>query len=97
MCCVVALGTLIGPRIAIVFWWLFDPLRWAFAFRAGWPLAILGFLFLPWTTLVYVWLAPLGATGGLGLLWLVLALVILRRRLPQSEVDLSAHPTSATM
>ncbi|MDE3103521.1 MAG: hypothetical protein KGJ98_14980 [Chloroflexota bacterium] len=72
----VALGALIGPRIAIVAWWLLDPFRWAHAFRAGWPLAVLGFLFLPWTTLVFVWLAPLGPIGGLGLLWLVLALIV---------------------
>jgi hypothetical protein len=80
VCCVVALGALIGPRVAIAFWFLFDPIRWERAFQGlvvG-PLvwAILGFLFLPWTTLVFVWLAPFGLIGGLGLLWLVLALVI---------------------
>lgn len=76
MCCVVALGALIGPRVAIAFWFLFDPVRWAAAFNGFilWP--ILGFFFLPWTTLVWVWLAPLGLIGGLGLLWLVLAIVI---------------------
>ena len=76
MCCVVALGALIGPRVAIAFWFLFDPVRWDVAFRGFllWP--ILGFFFVPWTTLVYVWLAPFGLLGGLGLLWLVLALVI---------------------
>ena len=38
-----------------------------------WPL--LGFVFLPWTTLMYVAVAPLGVTG-LDWLWLGLALVV---------------------
>ncbi len=71
-----ALGALIGPRIAIVFWWLLDPARWAVAFHGAWVLGILGLAFLPWTTLVFVWLAPFGEIRGLGLLWLVLALVV---------------------
>lgn len=75
MCCVVAVAALIGPRVAIILWFLFDPARWALAFAGSlvWP--ILGFLFLPWTTLVFVFLAPFGA-GGLALLWLVLALIV---------------------
>ena len=75
MCCIVALAAFIGPRVAIVIWLLLDPLRWAMAFGNTllWPL--LGFVFLPWTTLVFAWLAPFGRIGDLGLLWLVLALI----------------------
>jgi hypothetical protein len=76
MCCIVALAALIGPRIAIVAWWLFDPFRWAAAFQGAWLWPILGAVFLPWTTLVYVFLAPAGAIGGLGLVFLVLALIV---------------------
>ncbi len=76
MCCVVALGAIIGPRVAIVFWWLLDPLRWAVAFAGGFLWPVLGFLFLPWTTLVFVWLAPLGPLRGLAPLWLLLAVIV---------------------
>jgi len=46
VCCVVALAAFIGPRFAIVAWWLLDPLRWAASFD-GPILPILGFLLLP--------------------------------------------------
>lgn len=74
MCCVVALGALVGPRVAIAAWWLLDPIRWSIVFgNPFWP--FLGFVFLPWTTLVYVFVTP-GGFGGLGLVWLLLALVV---------------------
>ena len=73
MCCVVLLGALIGPRVSIVAWWLLDSARWSGVFGTFlWPL--LGLLFLPWTTLVFVWVAP-GGVSGLGLVALVLAVL----------------------
>ena len=74
MCCVVALAAFIGPRFAIFAWWLLDPLRWAASFD-GPILPVLGFLFLPWTTLTFVWLAPNGI-HGFDVVWLLIALVI---------------------
>ena len=74
MCCIVALGALIGPRVAIVAWWLLDPARWALAFSSA-LLPILGFILLPWTTLVYVWIAP-GGIDTIGLVFLVLAVIV---------------------
>jgi hypothetical protein len=62
---------LFGPRIVIVFWWLIEPLRWEAAFSTV-LLPILGFLFLPWTTLMYVLVSP-GGVEGLDLLWIGLA------------------------
>ena len=38
-------------------------------------LPILGFILLPWTTLVYVWVAP-GGIDTLGLIFLVLAVIV---------------------
>jgi len=73
MCCIVAIGALIGPRVAIVAWWLLDPARWSLAFSSA-LLPILGFILLPWTTLVYVWVAP-GGIDTLGLIFLVLAVI----------------------
>jgi len=70
----VAIGALIGPRVAIVAWWLLDPARWALAFSSA-LLPILGFILLPWTTLVYVWVAP-GGIDTLGLIFLVLAVIV---------------------
>jgi len=65
MCCFFLALVLAGPRIAGAFWWLFQPMRWNLAFAGWfglwWIWPVLGIIFLPWTTLAYVILAP----GGL--------------------------------
>lgn len=67
MCCFFLSLVLLGPRIVGAFWWLFQPLRWEVAFRDWivfwWIWPILGLIFLPWTTLMYVIVAPRGVTG----------------------------------
>ena len=73
MCCFFTALVLFGPRLGILIWWLIDPGRWSLAFQSFFW-AFLGFLFLPWTTLMYVIIFPGGVTGfdwiwlGLGLL-----------------------------
>jgi hypothetical protein len=74
MCCLFTALLLLGPRAAILVWWLIEPVRWNATFDTFlWPL--LGFLFLPWTTLAYVAVYPAGIDGfdylflGLGLLF----------------------------
>ena len=61
-----------GPRAVIILWGLIEPVRWSTAFDT-FLLPLLGFLFVPWTTLMYVLVAPLGI-DGLDWLWLGLAL-----------------------
>ncbi len=62
MCCFFTSLMLLGPRFGIMVWWLMSPLRWEAAFQSFiWPL--LGFLFMPWTTLMYVGVSPGGVVG----------------------------------
>lgn len=73
MCCLFSVLLLLGPRAAILVWWLLDPVVWSRAFDAFiWP--FLGFLFVPWTTLMYVLVFPAGI-DGFDWLWLGLAFV----------------------
>jgi len=73
MCCLAALLVILGPRIGIVLWWLFDPALWSRAFDTFiWPL--LGFLFVPWTTLAFVVVFPAGVDG---FDWVVLGVALL--------------------
>jgi hypothetical protein len=57
---------IIGPRFGILVWWLVDQDRWV---------ALLGFVFLPWTTIMWVLVATNGVNGfdwiilGLGLMF----------------------------
>lgn len=72
MCCIVAALLAFGPRAAILVWWLVDQIRWNQAFDTFiWPL--LGFLFLPWTTLMYVLVFP-GGIDGFDWIWLAIGL-----------------------
>ena len=72
MCCFITTLFLLGPRAAILVWWLINPIRWNTAFETFlWP--FLGFLFLPWTTLMFVLVAPLGNVVGFDWVWLGLA------------------------
>jgi hypothetical protein len=74
MCCLFTTLLLFGPRLGIIVWGLLQPARWDATFVSFvWPL--LGFVFLPWTTIMYVAVYPLGVTG-LDWLWLGLALVV---------------------
>ena len=72
MCgCLVALVAFFSPRLAIFLVWLFSD-RMSIAFNSFW-IGFIGFLFLPWTTLMYVLVAP-GGVIGLDWLWLGLAI-----------------------
>ena len=75
MCCFITSLFLLGPRFAAVIWWLINPVRFSAAFSSFiWP--ILGIIFLPWTTLMYliIW-SPVTGIYGLDWLWLGLAVV----------------------
>lgn len=75
MQCLLALVTLAAPRFVIVLVWLFsDWLGRAYETRF-WPL--LGFLFMPVTTLAYAWaINERGGVQGLGLVAVVLGVLI---------------------
>jgi hypothetical protein len=74
MCGLFTTLVMLGPRAAILFWWLLEPLRWELAFDTFiWP--ALGFIFLPFTTLMYVIVLPAGI-DGFDYLWLGLAVAL---------------------
>jgi hypothetical protein len=73
MCCIFTLFALLGPRAAGIVWWLLEPARWNLAFN-GLLVPILGLVFLPLTTLMYVIVFP-GGVDGFDIVWLGLAFV----------------------
>jgi hypothetical protein len=71
MCCLFTTLVMLGPRAAILVWWLLQPVRWNAAFDTFvWP--FLGFLFFPFTTLMYVLVYP-GGVDGFDWIWLGIA------------------------
>lgn len=53
-CCIIALLALLGPRIVIIGIWLFNNPYLSVGIVNGFIMQCLGFLFLPWTLLAYV-------------------------------------------
>lgn len=74
MGCFVLLAALISPRLALgVVWILTEEVEQAFD---SWVWPVLGFVFLPWTTLAYaVAYDPIDEVSTLG--WLVVAVGLL--------------------
>jgi hypothetical protein len=71
VCCFLIVLGLLGPRVALAAWWIFgDKVDVAFD---TWIWPLLGLVFLPWTTIMYV--AAWSAIGGVsGAEWLLVAL-----------------------
>jgi hypothetical protein len=90
MCCVTTIFLVFGSRLAILYWWLTDPQRFSQAAAAlklpgnfslpVWLYTLLGGIFLPWTTLAYVFVFP---DGIVGYEWIVIVVAFL--------VDLAGH------
>lgn len=79
MCCAFLALVLLGPRFFGAMWWIFQPARWQLAFNQWfsgglwWLWAVLGLVFIPWTTIMFVIVAP-GGVEGWDWLWLGLML-----------------------
>jgi hypothetical protein len=70
MCCFFASLVFFGPRLAFLIYWLFAPIRVNAAFKdfnLPWLVGVLGLVFIPWTTLMFVIIFPL---NGWDWIWL---------------------------
>jgi len=81
--CLIVLLAMIGPRVALLFTWIFTE----FVDRAydGFLLPALGFVFLPWTTLAYALVYDGQNVSAIG--WVFVGFAVL--------ADLSSHAGSA--
>jgi hypothetical protein len=77
MGCLFAIFAGFFPRLATLLIWLARPYLFNNAFGGNWLLPILGIIFLPFTTLMYVvvW-TPRHGVYGLDWLWIILALFL---------------------
>ncbi len=83
MCCFFTSMVFLGPRAAILIWWLMQPTRWEAAFSSFWW-SFIGFLFAPWTTLMWVSVA---AGGVVGFDWVILGIGVF--------ADIASYSSSA--
>ena len=77
MPCLFAMVAAFFPRIGTLFIWLARPNLFSQAFGGSWLWPILGIIFLPFTTLMYVilWSPTFGLTTW-DWIWLILAVLI---------------------
>ena len=68
MCCFVLVLGFLGPRIAFLVYWLAYPTKTMLAFNDMWIVPVLGVVLLPWTSLAWVLLWPIG-----GFSWILIA------------------------
>jgi len=75
-CCTVLVILFLGPRVAIVAMALFSSYLGR-AFGGGILLPLVGWLFLPWTTLAYAWaINSRGEVAGLQAIVVVVAVLV---------------------
>lgn len=62
--CLLALGISMAPRLALILAWLFSD-RWDLVWQGQWLVPLLGIIFLPFTTIMYMlsWSVGVGVTG----------------------------------
>jgi hypothetical protein len=76
MPCLVLSVIVLFPRVALVLMWVFSTYLER-AFHGALLLPVLGFIFLPLTTIVYAWEINSGMpTAGVNLLSLLIAIII---------------------
>lgn len=76
MPCILLLVVLLFPRVVLVLMWIFTNYLER-AFHGGLLIPLLGFIFLPLTTIVYAWEINNGLPiAGINLLWIVIAVII---------------------
>jgi hypothetical protein len=73
--CLLAFGLAVAPRLFLILAWLFSD-RWDIVWRGDWFVPLLGIIFLPFTTVMYmlVW-TPAGVQGW-DWLWIILGLFL---------------------
>ncbi|MGA7415745.1 MAG: hypothetical protein WBW33_35060 [Bryobacteraceae bacterium] len=76
MPCLFLIVILAFPRLALVLMWLFSTYLQR-AFHGGLLVPLLGFIFLPLTTIVYAWEVNSGMPlAGINLVWLLIAVIV---------------------
>src|SRR5262245_53654177 len=77
MCCLLLLLAAFAPRLVLVLLWLFGGNYLSAPFTT-WILPVLGFIFMPFTTLAYAfaWNQSGGSVGGVWIVLIVVAVLL---------------------
>ena len=77
--CLLAFGAAVAPRVILVLAWIFSD-RWAAVWQGDFLVPLLGVIFLPYTTIMFMLAVTITPAGnvieGFGWLWILLGLVL---------------------
>ena len=73
--CLFAAGLAFVPRVMLILAWLFSE-RWPFVWGTDWFLPLLGIIFLPYTTIMYMLVWSPDGISGWDWLWIILGLFL---------------------
>jgi hypothetical protein len=73
--CLLAFGLAVAPRFFLVLAWIFSD-RWTVVWHGDFLLPLLGIIFLPFTTVMYMLVWTVGGIQGWDWLWIALGLFL---------------------
>jgi hypothetical protein len=77
--CLLAFGAAVAPRIMLVLAWIFSD-RWAAVWDGQFLIPLLGIIFLPYTTIMFMLAVTVTPTGnvieGFGWVWVLLGVFL---------------------
>src|SRR4051794_40217858 len=74
MCFIYLVFLFVGPRAGLALWWLLDQARFNLVYD-NFVLPLLGFIFMPVTTIMYTIVWRAGGLDGWGFFWMALAIL----------------------
>ena len=73
--CLLAFGLSVAPRFFLVLAWLFSD-RWNIVWHGDFLVPLLGIIFLPYTTIMYMLTWTMGGLQGWELTWIIMGLLL---------------------
>ncbi len=73
--CLLALGFAFAPRVMLVLAWVFSD-RWAYVWGGDWIVPLLGVVFLPFTTIMFMLVWKPSGVEGWDWMWVILGLIL---------------------
>ena len=95
--CLLAFGLAIAPRLFLVLAWIFAD-RWPIVWGDAWIAPLLGIIFLPYTTVMYLLAWTTIGIAGTGWLWIILGLFLDATHYYQAAMhreQVPGYPTSS--
>jgi hypothetical protein len=93
--CLLAMGIAVAPRVVLVLAWIFSE-RWHIVWGDAWLVPLLGIIFLPFTTVMYMLVWTVGGIEGWDWLWIGLGLFIDLTHYAQAAANRNRVPGYAT-